>query len=64
MDKNRKVIIPKYDLGKMFSDDKSVDYKLGCKYDLQFESEIDYENRVGLKIGTRSPDVTRLQDQR
>lgn len=42
MDKNRKVIIPKYDLGKMFSDDRSVDYKLGCKYDLQFESEIDY----------------------
>jgi hypothetical protein len=43
-DKNNKVIIPKYDLKTMFSDDRGVDYKLGCKYDLQYETRVDFEN--------------------
>ena len=48
----------------MFNDDKSVDYKLGCKFNLQFESEIDYENKIGPKIATRSPRVTKLAEDK
>ena len=48
----------------MFNDDKSVDYKLGCKFNLQFESEIDYENKIGPRIATRSPRVTKLVEDK
>ena len=49
--------IPKYDLNELFVADKNEDFKLGCKYNLQFESNEDYEHKSGFKLATRSPET-------
>jgi hypothetical protein len=47
----------------MFLDEKSVDYKLGCKYNLQLESEENFESALGCKLATRSSFAKTLKEQ-